>query len=61
MVSGDLRLLLVAAPLIGALVLLVADTVARVVLAPMVLPAGVLTSMLGGPLFVFLLLQRPSR
>jgi len=61
MVSGDLRLLLVAAPLIGALVLLVADTVARVVLAPMVLPSGVLTSMLGGPLFVFLLLQRPSR
>lgn len=60
-IGGDLRLLLVAAPLIGALVLLVADTVARAVLAPMVLPVGVLTSLLGGPLFVFLLLQRPRR
>lgn len=60
-IGGDLRLLLVASPLIGALVLLIADTVARVVLAPMVLPVGVLTSMLGGPLFVFLLLQKPRR
>ncbi len=60
-IGGDLRLLLVAAPLVGALVLLAADTVARVVLAPMVLPVGVLTSMLGGPLFVFLLVRRQRR
>ncbi len=60
-IGGDQRLLLLAAPLIGAIILLVADTVARVILAPMVLPVGVLTSMLGGPLFVFLLLHRLRR
>lgn len=60
-IGGDQRFLLIASPLVGAVVLLAADTVARSVLAPMVLPVGVLTSMLGGPLFVYLLLSRAGR
>lgn len=60
-IGGDQRFLLIASPLVGAAVLLAADTVARSVLAPMVLPVGVLTSMLGGPLFVYLLLSRAGR
>ena len=40
-IGGDQRPALLAAPLVGAIVLLLADTVARVILAPMVLPVGV--------------------
>lgn len=56
-IGGDHRYLLLASPLVGAVVLLAADTVARVMLAPMVLPVGILTSLLGGPLFIYLLIK----
>ncbi len=60
-IGGDHRFLLVASPLVGAAVLLAADTAARLILAPMVLPVGILTSLLGGPLFIYLLLGRVRR
>ncbi len=57
LLGGDHRFLLIASPLIGAFILLAADTAARTVLAPMVLPVGILTSLLGGPLFIYLLIK----
>lgn len=48
------RLLWVTA-LGGALLLLVADTVARTVIAPAELPVGVLTAFIGGPFFLYLI------
>ncbi len=54
--GGDHRFLLVASPLVGAIILLAADTAARTVLSPMVLPVGILTSLSGGPLFIYLLI-----
>lgn len=42
----------------GALLLLVADTVARTVVAPVELPVGILTAMIGGPFFLYLLARR---
>ncbi|HZJ87775.1 MAG TPA: iron ABC transporter permease [Sphaerochaeta sp.] len=59
--GADHRYLMLASPLLGAVVLLLADTVARTVLDPMVLPVGVLTSLLGGPLFISLLLRGRKR
>lgn len=59
--GADHRFLLVASPLIGALVLLAADTLARTILTPMVLPVGILTSLLGGPLFIYLLIAGRRR
>jgi iron complex transport system permease protein len=47
--------LIPAATLLGALLLICADTIARTVLAPMELPAGVITALLGVPFFLFLL------
>jgi len=47
--------LLPATALGGALFLLVADTVARTVVAPAELPVGVLTALIGGPFFLYLL------
>ena len=53
------RLLLPAAALGGAIFLVLADLLARVVLAPAVLPVGVFTALVGAPFFLFLL--RKSR
>jgi iron complex transport system permease protein len=49
------RLLIPAAALGGALFLVIADLLARIVLAPAVLPVGILTALSGGPFFLFLL------
>jgi iron complex transport system permease protein len=50
--------LIPASALLGALLLLLADDVARTVLAPLELPVGIVTAMLGGPFFLYLLKTR---
>lgn len=52
------REVLPGAMLLGALLLVMADTIARSVLAPAELPIGIVTSLVGAPFFLFLLLQR---
>jgi iron complex transport system permease protein len=54
LVGRDLRHELWAAPIIGASVLLLADGVGRMILAPAELRVGVMTAILGGPVFVWL-------
>jgi iron complex transport system permease protein len=54
LIGGDERYLLPASALVGGTLLVAADTLARTVVAPVVLPVGVLTSFLGAPLFVYL-------
>ncbi|MDP3857432.1 MAG: iron ABC transporter permease [Stagnimonas sp.] len=49
------RLLLPASALLGASLLLLADTAARSVAAPLELPVGALTALIGGPFFLWLL------
>ena len=49
------RILLPASALIGAIILVTADLLARSLFAPIELPAGVLTSVIGAPYFIFLL------
>jgi iron complex transport system permease protein len=51
----DHRLLLPAAALLGGSLLLIADTLARTVLAPRQLPVGILTALIGVPVFLYLL------
>jgi iron complex transport system permease protein len=51
----DHRVLLPAAVLLGGCLLIVADTLARTLLAPRQLPVGVLTALVGVPLFLALL------
>ena len=55
LVGSDHRVLLPAATLVGGLFLVVSDTLARTVLAPRQLPVGVITALLGVPLFLLLL------
>ncbi len=57
----DHRVLLPAAVLLGGALLSVADTLARTLISPMQLPVGVLTALLGVPVFLFLLSRRGRR
>lgn len=57
-IGGDNRFLLPAASLLGAIILLGADTLARTILAPVIIPVGIMTSFLGGPLFFYLLMRQ---
>ncbi|MEO5342536.1 MAG: iron ABC transporter permease, partial [Gammaproteobacteria bacterium SHHR-1] len=56
--GSDHRLLLPGALLIGGLLLLLADTLARSLIAPQQLPLGALTALIGVPLFLYLLNRR---
>jgi iron complex transport system permease protein len=56
-VGGDHRFLLAGSALFGALLLLVADIVARAVMAPVVLPVGIVTAFAGAPLFLYMLVR----
>ena len=53
--GNDQRLLLPASALAGGALLLLADTLARSLIAPQQLPVGVLTALIGVPVFLFLL------
>lgn len=53
--GNDQRLILPAAALGGGILLVLADTVARTLIAPEQLPVGAITAMLGVPTFLFLL------
>jgi iron complex transport system permease protein len=54
----DLRIVLPCSLLLGASVLVLADTLARTILGASELPVGAVTALLGGPLFLLLLSQR---
>lgn len=56
-VGDDQRFLIPASLVCGSLLLLVSDTVARVMIAPHVLPVAVLTAFLGGPVFLYLIIH----
>lgn len=55
--GADNRLALPASALAGALLALLADTIARMALSPRELPTGAITALLGAPLFIYLLLR----
>ena len=56
--GSDHRLLLPAAALFGASFLVVADTLARTMIAPAELPVGVITALCGAPYFIFLMRRK---
>jgi iron complex transport system permease protein len=58
LIGTDHRFLAPATLLFGGLFLVACDTLARLIIAPAELPVGVLTALLGGPFFVWLLLRR---
>ncbi len=59
-IGPDHRLLIPASALLGALLLIVADTFARTVVSPAEMPVGIITSLIGGPFFLWLLVKHYS-
>lgn len=58
LIGSDHRFLLPASCISGAILLLVADTLARVVFSPSEIPIGIMTAVIGVPFFVYLILTR---
>jgi iron complex transport system permease protein len=60
-IGDDERFVIPASVLVGGITLLFADTVARIILSPVVLPVGIITAFFGAPLFLYLLVRRRGR
>ncbi len=56
--GSDYRLLIPTSALGGAIAIVLADTLARTVVAPTELPVGAMTAMTGAPVFIYLLRRR---
>ena len=59
-IGNDQRVLLPASALVGGMLLVLADTLARTLIAPEQLPVGVITALLGVPAFLYLLHRSPA-
>ena len=59
LVGPDHRLVLPASALFGAAFLVGCDVIARTILAPVELPVGIITALIGGPFFLWLLITKP--
>lgn len=57
-IGSDNRTAIPASALAGGLFVVIADTVARTVIAPRELPVGAITALIGAPLFIYLLRRR---
>ncbi len=56
-IGGDEQFLIPASAICGGVFLLLSDTLARTVISPVILPVGILTSFIGAPLFLFILIR----
>ncbi len=61
LIGNDYRYLIPASALLGALILVVSDTAARVILAPIEIPVGVIMYIVGGIFFLFLITRGHGR
>lgn len=60
LIGNDHRWLIPASLLFGGAFLIVCDTIARLIIAPAEIPVGVITTLLGGPFFLWLLIRSKS-
>jgi iron complex transport system permease protein len=58
LVGSDHRIVLPAAAFFGASFLVLCDLIARTIMSPIELPVGIVTAMIGGPFFLWLLVRR---
>lgn len=59
--GADHRFLIPASAVLGGVLLVLADIAARTIVSPAELPIGILTALIGGPFFIYLLLQQRAR
>ena len=58
LIGSDNRFLIPCSCIMGALVLLCADTVGRTIVSPIEIPVGIVTGLIGGPYFLYMLLKK---
>ena len=58
LIGNDYRKLIPCSAVFGALLTLFADTLGRTLFAPVIIPVGVMLSIIGGPFFMYLLLNK---
>ncbi len=56
-IGNDYRKLLPSSAICGAFLMILADTIGRTLFAPVVIPVGIMLAIIGGPVFMYLLLQ----
>lgn len=59
-IGSDNKLVIPYSALLGAILLVLSDTAGRVLIQPVEIPVGVMTSIMGGPFFIFLLRRQKS-
>lgn len=60
LIGNDHRYNVICSIILGALFLLVSDSIARLILAPAEIPVGIVTSLIGAPVFIWLILRKKS-
>lgn len=60
-VGSDNRFVIIASALVGSLLLICADLIATTIMAPIILPIGVVTAIIGAPLFIYLIIKKKRR
>jgi len=60
LIGNDHRYAIPCSIVLGSLFLLVSDTIARLVIAPAEIPVGIVTSFIGAPIFIWLILKRKN-
>jgi iron complex transport system permease protein len=61
LIGNDFRYAVPGSALVGALLLLTADTIGRNIIAPTQLPVGIVTSMIGVPFFLYLIVRKRGK
>ena len=61
LIGSQQRILIPSSALIGSVLVLVADTLGRLVIAPAIIPVGVVLSVVGSPIFIYLILSQKKR
>ena len=56
--GGDIKILMPRVILLGSILVLVCDILARILFAPFEIPVGILLSFLGAPFFIYLLISK---
>ncbi len=60
-IGGDHRFLIPASGILGAFVLISADAIGMNIIAPTIIPTGIMTSLIGVPFFIYLILKGKRR
>lgn len=60
-IGGDNKFVIPTSGLIGALLLLIGDIVAMNIIAPVIIPIGIMTSFIGVPMFIYLIISRRGK